>query len=75
MRDTRGWFEAVKKLGSLRFASWKRFRSDQESDRFEEFCMSKSVPNVLHIWRQKLFQMSSTFGVRADLLTIAYARF
>ena len=58
------WLES---LVSMRFASWKRYRSDEESDRFEGSCTSKKVPNVLHIWRQKLFQMCSTFGVRTDL--------
>ena len=66
------WF---KTCVSPQFASLNRHRSVQERDRFGGFCTSKRVPNVMHIWSQKLFQMCSTFGVRADLLPIAYARF
>ena len=35
----------------------------------------KRVPNVVYIWRQKLFQRRSTFGVCTELRTIVRARF
>ena len=49
--------------------------------------MSRSVPNVVHIWKQKrfqrgdtfggrkLFEMGDTFGIRADLRHSGQARF
>ena len=60
---------------SLQFALWKRYRSNQKGDCFGGLSTPKSGPNVLHIWRQKEFQKSLTFGVRAELRTIARARF
>ena len=64
----------LKNRVSMQLDSWKRYRSDQASDRFEGSCTSKRVPNVLHIWRQKVFQMCYTFGARAELRQIAPAR-
>ena len=59
---------------SLQFASWKRYKSNQKGDRFGGFSTPKSVPNVLHIWTTKMFQMCRTFGVRPELTPIARAR-
>ena len=64
----------LKNRVSMQLDSRKRYRSDQASDRFEGSCTSKRVPNVLHIWRQKVFQMCYTFGARAELRQIAPAR-
>ena len=65
----------LKNRVSMQLDSRKRYRSDQASDRFEGSCTSKRVPNVLHMWRPKGFQMCRTFGVSAKLRQIARARF
>ena len=53
----------------MQFASLNRQWRGKERDRFGGFCTPKRVPNVLHIWRPKMFQMCSTFGVCSELHT------
>ena len=53
----------------VQFASLNRQWRGKERDRFGGFCTPKRVPNVQHIWRPKMFQMCSTFGVCLELRT------
>ena len=65
----RGCSNWCKDLVSVQFASLNRQWRGKEHDRFGGFCTPKSVPNVQHIWRPKMFQMCSTFGVCLELRT------
>ena len=64
-----GCYNWCKNFVSVQFASLNRQWRGRERDRFGGFCTPKRVPIVQHIWRPKMFQTYSTFGVCLELRT------